>query len=62
MTSPTSGGRSVGVVRSRTQTMEFFFFTETEAQVLTIVDTTLQKKFQQDASRLKLYTSNLNQH
>jgi hypothetical protein len=25
MTSPTSGGRSVGVVRSRTQTMEFSF-------------------------------------
>jgi hypothetical protein len=25
ITSPTSGGRSVGVVRSRTQTMEFFF-------------------------------------
>jgi hypothetical protein len=24
--SPTSGGRSVGIVRSRTQTMEFFFF------------------------------------
>jgi hypothetical protein len=24
-TSPTSGGRSVGIVRSRTQTMEFFF-------------------------------------
>jgi hypothetical protein len=26
ITSPTSGGRSVGMVRSRTQTMEFFFF------------------------------------
>jgi hypothetical protein len=26
LTSPTSGGRSVGIVRSRTQTMEFFFF------------------------------------
>jgi hypothetical protein len=26
ITSPTSGGRSVGVVRSRTQTMEFFFY------------------------------------
>jgi hypothetical protein len=26
ITSPTSGGRSVGVVRSRTQTMEFSFF------------------------------------
>jgi hypothetical protein len=26
VTSPTSGGRSVGIVRSRTQTMEFFFF------------------------------------
>jgi hypothetical protein len=26
ITSPTSGGRSVGIVRSRTQTMEFFFF------------------------------------
>jgi hypothetical protein len=25
-TSPTSGGRSVGIVRSRTQTMEFVFF------------------------------------
>jgi hypothetical protein len=25
ITSPTSGGRSVGVVRSQTQTMEFFF-------------------------------------
>jgi hypothetical protein len=25
-TSPRSGGRSVGLVRSRTQTMEFFFF------------------------------------
>jgi hypothetical protein len=24
ITSPTSGGRSVGIVRSRTQTMEFF--------------------------------------
>jgi hypothetical protein len=26
ITSPTSGGRSVGIVRSRTQTMEFFFY------------------------------------
>jgi hypothetical protein len=26
ITSPTSGGRSVGIVRSRTQTMEFCFF------------------------------------
>jgi hypothetical protein len=26
ITSPTSGGRSVGIVRSRTQTMEFRFF------------------------------------
>jgi hypothetical protein len=26
LTSPTSGGRSVGIVRSRTQAMEFFFF------------------------------------
>jgi hypothetical protein len=26
-TSPTSGGRSVGIVRSQTQTMEFFFKT-----------------------------------
>jgi hypothetical protein len=26
ITSPTSGGRSVGTVRSRTQTMEFSFF------------------------------------
>jgi hypothetical protein len=26
ITSPTSGGRSVGIVRSRTQTMEFSFF------------------------------------
>jgi hypothetical protein len=26
ITSPTSGGRSVGIVRSRTQTMEVFFF------------------------------------
>jgi hypothetical protein len=25
ITSPTSGGRSVGIVRSRTQTMEFVF-------------------------------------
>jgi hypothetical protein len=25
ITSPTSGGRSVGIVRSRTQTMEFFY-------------------------------------
>jgi hypothetical protein len=25
ITSPTSGGRSVGIVGSRTQTMEFFF-------------------------------------
>jgi hypothetical protein len=25
-TSPRSGGRSVGIVRSRTQTMKFFFF------------------------------------
>jgi hypothetical protein len=25
ITSPTSGGRSVGVVRSRTQTMDFFY-------------------------------------
>jgi hypothetical protein len=25
MTSPTSGGRSVGIVRSRTQTMDFFY-------------------------------------
>jgi hypothetical protein len=27
VTSPTSGGPSVGIVRSRTQTMEFFFLT-----------------------------------
>jgi hypothetical protein len=26
ITSPTSGGRSVGIVRSRTQTMEFLLF------------------------------------
>jgi hypothetical protein len=26
MTSPTSGGRSVGIVRLRTQTMEFVYF------------------------------------
>jgi hypothetical protein len=26
ITSPTSGGRSVGIVRSRTQTIEFIFF------------------------------------
>jgi hypothetical protein len=26
ITSPTSGGRSVGIVRSRTQTKEFSFF------------------------------------
>jgi hypothetical protein len=26
ITSPSSGGRSVGIVRSRTQTMEFSFF------------------------------------
>jgi hypothetical protein len=26
ITSPTSGGRSVGIVRSLTQIMEFFFF------------------------------------
>jgi hypothetical protein len=25
ITSPTRGGRSVGIVRSRTQTMEFFY-------------------------------------
>jgi hypothetical protein len=25
LTSPTSGGRSVGIVRSRTQAMEFFY-------------------------------------
>jgi hypothetical protein len=25
ITLPTSGGRSVGIVRSRTQTMEFFY-------------------------------------
>jgi hypothetical protein len=25
ITSPTSGGRSIGIVRSRTQTMELFF-------------------------------------
>jgi hypothetical protein len=25
ITSPTSGGRSVGIVRTRAQTMEFFF-------------------------------------
>jgi hypothetical protein len=29
ITSPTSGGRSVGIVRSRTQTMEFFFLVNT---------------------------------
>jgi hypothetical protein len=29
ITSPTSGGRSVGIVRSRTQTMEFVFFVST---------------------------------
>jgi hypothetical protein len=28
LTSPTSGGRSVGIVRSRTQTMELFFLSE----------------------------------
>jgi hypothetical protein len=28
LTSPTSGGRSVGTVRSRTQAMEFFASTE----------------------------------
>jgi hypothetical protein len=28
VTSPTSGGRSVGIVRSRTQTMEFFYVEE----------------------------------
>jgi hypothetical protein len=28
ITSPTSGGRSIGIVRSRTQTMEFRFFNE----------------------------------
>jgi hypothetical protein len=26
LTSPTSGGRSVGIVRMRTEAMEFFFF------------------------------------
>jgi hypothetical protein len=26
ITSPTSGGRSVGIVRSRTQTMEFYIY------------------------------------
>jgi hypothetical protein len=28
ITSPTSGGRSVGIVRSRTQTMEFFLYVQ----------------------------------
>jgi hypothetical protein len=28
ITSPTSGGRSVGIVRSRTQTMEVYFYVE----------------------------------
>jgi hypothetical protein len=32
ITSPTSGGRSVGVVRSRTQTMEFFYHTKDRAE------------------------------
>jgi hypothetical protein len=30
---PTSGGGSVGIVRSRTQTMEFFFFSANEDSV-----------------------------
>jgi hypothetical protein len=30
ITSPTSGGRSVGIVRSRTQTMEFFLVMDYE--------------------------------
>jgi hypothetical protein len=30
ITSPTSGGRSVGIVRSRTQTMEFSFVYSTD--------------------------------
>jgi hypothetical protein len=34
-TSPTSGGRSVSIVRSRTQTMEFFFYYYTELFVVT---------------------------
>jgi hypothetical protein len=33
ITSPTSGGRSVGIVRSRTQTMEFSFFYFSSAHV-----------------------------
>jgi hypothetical protein len=32
ITSPTSGGRSVGIVRSRTQTMEFFFWDRPETE------------------------------
>jgi hypothetical protein len=31
ITLPTSGGRSVGIVRSRTQTIEFFFYDSTDA-------------------------------
>jgi hypothetical protein len=34
ITSPTSGGRSVGVVCSRTQTMEFFFFFHTSTHAV----------------------------
>jgi hypothetical protein len=36
ITSPTSGGRSVGIVRSRTQTMEFVFVSSVNRLVLVI--------------------------
>jgi hypothetical protein len=35
ITSSTSGGRSVGIVRSRTQTMEFSLVLEASAELLT---------------------------
>jgi hypothetical protein len=48
LTSPTSGGRSVGIVRSRTQATEFSFFNSwCTYRVL------LQYKFWTDASKLK---------
>jgi hypothetical protein len=41
ITSPTSGGRSVGIVRSQTQTMEFSFL---EERMLMIVLYTIEQK------------------
>jgi hypothetical protein len=39
ITSPTSGGRSVGTVRSRTQTMEFFYIPNFESFMVKSVGT-----------------------